>query len=273
MINKKQYFTINEFAKLFNIHKKTLYYYDEIDLFKPDHLNQKGYRFYAHHQIYDFHVLLAFKQLNLSLKDLQHYYKNTTPIMMNELLKNKVIEIENEINRLNELKLSINTRIDIVKNSIDLDTDIIYLQHMEKSSINIINTTPVDNEMTNYLIWHNIFSKEDKHQLNENLYGQVILNKQCIENDFTPTYIFIGNDPKANDTQILIKPKGLYLVCRQKGFNLKSKDTYDKMINYIQQNNLVIIGNSYEYFLIDGCFASNPNDRMLEIQIHVDFIH
>ena len=33
--DNKLYFTTGEFAKLFHINKKTLFYYNEIELFKP----------------------------------------------------------------------------------------------------------------------------------------------------------------------------------------------------------------------------------------------
>lgn len=36
----KEFFTIGEISKLFNINKKTLRYYDEIDLFKPSYVDE-----------------------------------------------------------------------------------------------------------------------------------------------------------------------------------------------------------------------------------------
>lgn len=39
--NIKDLFTIGEIAILFDINKKTLRYYDEIDLFKPSYIDEK----------------------------------------------------------------------------------------------------------------------------------------------------------------------------------------------------------------------------------------
>ena len=42
-----QYLTTAAFAKLAGVNKKTLHYYDEIGLFRPARVNEKGYRFYS----------------------------------------------------------------------------------------------------------------------------------------------------------------------------------------------------------------------------------
>ncbi|MGL5693003.1 MAG: MerR family DNA-binding transcriptional regulator, partial [Peptostreptococcaceae bacterium] len=41
--NKIKYFTTGELAKLYKINKKTLFHYDEIDLFKPEKVMSNGY--------------------------------------------------------------------------------------------------------------------------------------------------------------------------------------------------------------------------------------
>ena len=43
--NNEKYFSTAEFAKLCKVHKKTLLQYDDIDLFKPEKVNENGYRY------------------------------------------------------------------------------------------------------------------------------------------------------------------------------------------------------------------------------------
>ena len=40
----KKLLTVNEFAKLHNVNKRTLHYYDEINLFKPAIIKENNYR-------------------------------------------------------------------------------------------------------------------------------------------------------------------------------------------------------------------------------------
>ena len=47
----KKYYTTGEFAELCGIKKKTLFHYDDIDLFKPEKVMSNGYRYYSHEQL------------------------------------------------------------------------------------------------------------------------------------------------------------------------------------------------------------------------------
>ena len=49
-MDKEEYLSIGQFAKLCHIHKKTLFYYDEIGLFKPQKVDENGYRYYSIYQ-------------------------------------------------------------------------------------------------------------------------------------------------------------------------------------------------------------------------------
>ena len=49
----------------------------------------------------------------------------------------------------------------------------------------------------------------------------------------------------------------------------KTKDLYVRLIKFINDNNLTIIGYSYEEVLIDECATKNPNEYVIKISIHV----
>ncbi|MDE6181860.1 MAG: MerR family transcriptional regulator, partial [Eubacteriales bacterium] len=69
----EKYLTISQFAKIYNVNKKTLIYYDEIDLFKPAIVKDNGYRFYTIYQIAIFEVILVLKELGMPLKKIKEY--------------------------------------------------------------------------------------------------------------------------------------------------------------------------------------------------------
>lgn len=88
----------NEFAELSRTTKRTVLFYDQKNILKPDYINEKGYRFYKPEQILDFQVILLLRQLNFSIKEIQDYLiKNNT---LKDLFKSKRSLIENEIIRL-----------------------------------------------------------------------------------------------------------------------------------------------------------------------------
>lgn len=58
-------------AKLADISKRTLRYYDDIGLLKPSHINKSGYRYYDEKQVDDLQQILMYKKLGFDLKQIK----------------------------------------------------------------------------------------------------------------------------------------------------------------------------------------------------------
>ena len=50
MKNKKYFLTSGEFAKMNGINKRTLHYYNDIGLFRPEMIDENGYHYYSRFQ-------------------------------------------------------------------------------------------------------------------------------------------------------------------------------------------------------------------------------
>lgn len=264
-----QFFTISEFAKLFGIHKKTLYHYDKIGLFQPEYVNEKGYRYYSHQQTYDFHVLLALKDLQMSLEETKQHVNHRTPEAMISLLGDKVEALEEEIRNLTNLKHSICKRLSFIKSVVHAPIDEIQVKHIPEEYLRLEPVEVNDGYDTNYLTWHNVFGENDRHQLNEGHYGHMLLHKNLVEHQFSPDYIAIEAIDEEDIKHAFVKPRGNYVIGRKNGKVLHSTCLYNRLLAYMKENDLEIIGNAYEFFIVDGSYASDVNDRVLEIQIQV----
>ena len=65
-------YKIGEFSKLVNVPVKTLRYYDEISLFKPQEIDLfSGYRSYSEKQINDLKVILSVKEVGFRLEEIK----------------------------------------------------------------------------------------------------------------------------------------------------------------------------------------------------------
>ena len=62
--------TIGQFAKLHEINKKTLMWYDEIGLLKPYCIKENGYRYYNYQQSSTLETILLLRELNMSLEEI-----------------------------------------------------------------------------------------------------------------------------------------------------------------------------------------------------------
>lgn len=109
-------YKIGEFSKLVNVPVKTLRYYDEINLFKPQEIDLfSGYRYYSDKQLTDLEVILNLKEVGFSLEEIKKNKNNYNDALMqkkkSELMQEQKI-LENKIRKLDYLRSKIkNNRI------------------------------------------------------------------------------------------------------------------------------------------------------------------
>ena len=91
----KEFFTIGEISKLFNINRKTLRYYDEIDLFKPSYVDEHNkYRYYSIDQFECLETIQYLKELGLTLNKIKYHLNtlNLSSIVDSLEYQNQIIE-------------------------------------------------------------------------------------------------------------------------------------------------------------------------------------
>lgn len=110
-MERERLYRIGEFSKISGLSVRTLRYYDEISLLKPDVVdNFTDYRYYTDKNLYEAYIIGVLKSVNFSLEEII----NTKGILTNQIIEDKVNQIENEIfdlqqkiERLNEIKNSL----------------------------------------------------------------------------------------------------------------------------------------------------------------------
>ena len=103
-MSKEKFLTTGEFAALCDVPKHVLFYYDEIDLFKPAYCDDKGYRYYSYFQYETFMMINTLKTLKMSLDDIKIYMEKRNPDIFMNLLNDKEKEIDKTIKHLKKLK-------------------------------------------------------------------------------------------------------------------------------------------------------------------------
>lgn len=112
-------FTVGEFARLAQVSKRLLRYYDEIGLLTPSHIDpSSGYRYYHAAQMLDLNRILALKDLGLSLEQVQrvqHDHISTEEIQGMLLLKKAEIEqqMQDELKRIRNIE----SRLQSIRNA------------------------------------------------------------------------------------------------------------------------------------------------------------
>ena len=97
-------YKIGKFSKLVNVPVKTLRYYDEINLFKPQEIDLfSGYRYYSEKQIDDLEVILSLKEVGFSLEEIKKNKTNYTEALMQKKKEELMLEQENLENKIRKV--------------------------------------------------------------------------------------------------------------------------------------------------------------------------
>jgi len=75
---KNETFSISEFAKSTGVSVRTLHYYDEKDILKPNRDEYRGHRIYEKEDMIQLHKIMTMKFLGMSLDDIKHHMQPDT---------------------------------------------------------------------------------------------------------------------------------------------------------------------------------------------------
>jgi DNA-binding transcriptional MerR regulator len=267
----KKYYTTGEFAELCGIKKKTLFHYDDIDLFKPEKVMSNGYRYYSKYQLEVFNVIAVLKEIGMPLKEIKKFLDKRNPENTLQLLKYEKEQVEKEIHNLKRIQKLLEVKLNLIEVGINSTSELVL---EEKEEEYIVLSNPVNETEDDYDI--ETYTEHIKYCIDNDLdYGYPvgsIINKENLINRRFDKYSYYLSKviEKKKYKDLVLKPKGLYLVGYSHGYYDKVYKVYEKMIKYIEENNLRINGYSYEEVLIDEIASSIGDDFVIKISIKVD---
>ncbi|AAO36361.1 MerR family transcriptional regulator [Clostridium tetani] len=273
---KHKKYKINEVAKMHNISKKTLIYYDKIGLFKPQYVDEENnYRYYEMKELPILKQIVYLKKIGFSLKEIKNLLDNREHDLVIEALISRDKEIMNAMEELQEMHNSIEHLLNFYKKTKYIDKKDLY-----KPSVKIFTKRKVfylkceeevneDNKeeimltyrrALNYLQQLNLFSHQE--------YGTIYL-KQGIKEGFSKNVgSFISIPDKYDIKEQTILKEGKY-ICMYKNGGYYNEGAVKYLLNWIKENGYEAISDIYEYCLIDYTFTKSVEDMISEIQVRV----
>ena len=269
----KDYFTIGELSKLFDINAKTLRYYDEIDLFKPSYVNKDNkYRYYTLDQFQYLETITYLKELGLSLEKIKYHLNNVDVKAVINSLEEQNNIINQKISELQLIKQKINNKIIQIKDSTrnDLLCVIREINFNERHVIQLRNSIK-----TNYDIELSLRKltkmSENKISLTYGMVGVSISKEKLDDREFGEYQsIFVMIEKENNDKKLMkIFPKGTYVCIRFNGIHKDAPAYYEKLLDYIKEKGYEILDDSLEIELVDPSLSLTDSEVVTELQILV----
>lgn len=267
----KEKFLIGELSKIFNISTDTLRYYDKIGLLKPDYDEVNRYRYYSIEKFFVLSRILFLKNLDISLEDIKKYLNNQNTDHLLMLLKNGEAELDNEINRLVNLKRKIKNKIELIEGANQFINEIRVERLPERWGVFV----DIENIEDSYEI-KNSFKKHEAHfkissWLNEGQIYTSITKEDILAQRFHRFNYFIEILSRGENlnTQVRVLPENDYACIVYCGSYNKIEDYYRLLIQWIDENGYEIAGDSIEKNIVDYGFSDSEEEYISEIQIPV----
>lgn len=267
----KDLFTIGETASLFKINIRTLRYYDKIGLLTPEKVDpDTGYRYYSTKQFERLNTILYLKALKVPLDKISFFFKCKDITVMETLLNEQKDSIKNLISELEKAEKKIDSRIDQIKYAVESPLNEIELKHIsDRYIIYLKKEMPVSDDLE-----YPIRELESSYSSIPGIFlgkvGVRVSMENLLKRDFGSfSGIFITSEIGDDVNCSTAIPGGLYTVMRFTGTHSLSGIYYNKMLEYIENNNLSVSGDSVEITLIDSGITNDTESYVTELQIPV----
>lgn len=267
-----KYFTTGDFAKLCNVKKQTLFHYDDIGIFCPEAKDDNGYRYYSYQQFDVFNVITTLKEINMPLKEIKSYLDNRSPDTLIELFKNKLPEIDMEIENLKRIRKLMETKIHITENACIIDYSSISLEFFNEEYLVLSNSI----ENVSHKDYLQIVSEHMNYctlnHLNSGYPIGIMISRENILKGVAENYSYLYTklDSNSDIPFTFTKPNGLYCVAFHEGDYNNIDKTYKKILQFLKDSNLVIGKYSYEECLLDEVTVKGYDNYLTKILVEVE---
>lgn len=263
-------FTIGQFAKLHEINKKTLMWYDEIGILKPALIKDNGYRYYSFQQSSLLETILMLRELNVSISEIQNFLKNRSTSSLETLLTDKINELDDTISHLRSLRAVMNEKCRNMSTIRNLDLSEFSI--VEKPETHYFVTVPISHDTPFEQEIEMVVAETKKYQLrrlHDASYGAILPVENLYCGNFTSySALYIELPFPTHLEGLHVQPKGSYLRTFCKGNWDHLPGRYMEILAYSKENHLQLCGCAYEKG-INELVIDTLDDYITQIEIPI----
>lgn len=280
LLNNEEMYTIGVVSKKCNIPIRTLRYYDEIGLVKPEKVdNVNNYRYYSKEQILSINIIKDFKKLGFSLQEIKLLLRREDISLLLTKLETKLYETNQKIEEYKYLQSKIKAYINMLdkgKNLLDnLNSEI---KIKQKYNIEIKKIPSCTVIYTRYRCPCNPAAFIERYSQLLSLLEKYHLHRiGALKAIFHDYYTNFNRDDADIEVCIpIVENKEIPSITRKFGgflsvttlHNGNYKDmieAYKALMNWIDDNNYKLNGSAIEKYIIDSGSTVYEENYVTEI--------
>lgn len=260
---------ISSFARMAEVPRKTLIFYDRIGLFKPAHVADNGYRYYHRNQLDTIGVIQALKELGMPLTEIKNHLDNRTVASTLELLRTQEELVEQQIAKWTKVKRMLAQRAANIE--LVMGTDIGKLAVVWQQAVPLMLSDRVYEHKSSLMeeLWLDFHEQLRMEKIPPGTpLGVVVPKRDLLESSGDRiTHMFVRTETACHEQRYL--PQGHYLVCYAKADYGDTDKIYPPIFACIERNGLEIVGDAYEEYMLDEVVLPDPAEYLVRVMVQI----
>lgn len=263
--------TISEMAHLCRTTKDTLYFYERKGYLKPYFIDDNGYRYYDRNNFYTMDMFLSLREAGSSVEEIGNYLKSPGPEAYLEHMKKKRDDIRRKIHELMTLEGRIAEGIALTQEGLYRKPGEIFIEYMPKQFLLYKFCADHDNPKTSGECFRSVLQAAKDLKVPYDFHLSAFISKERFATaNFYPDYYYVSSPIEITGEDVIERPAGKFVSFIHEGKYNDSVIHYPEMIKFIEENNLRIIGNTYEQTLIGWLNSTDDSQYRTKLSIHVE---
>ena len=272
-MERKNLFPIGEVSKLFHISVSSLRHYENIGLLSPEYISpDSGYRYYSTEQFEVLNTIRYLRALDMPLNEIEDFLKNKDISLISEKLRQQKQAVLKKQQELKRIEQKIERRLSWLSDAQSTPLDAISLIQLPPCRIVWVDGSL---KISSSRDMETSIRKLDNSDAEAVVFlGKVGLgiSAEHLEERQTGQYdgIFLILDQEdIYKGKTLDLPETLCVRLRFRGSHTEAQVQYKKILEYIENHKMQIVGFSREITLIDYGITNDTEKFVTEICIPV----
>lgn len=271
----KNLFSIGEVARLQNISKQSLIFYDKIGLFHPAYVDpDNNYRFYSAAQLDYLDTILIMKKIGFSLAEIKEHMQSYTAERSLSTLKKQLTVIDRQIEELAMIKSRVAHRCEQLESACSLRgrEESVTVEYHRRQYILLQKVEPPCSLEQISLATKHCFVRSFRENLPIYFQSGVIVpyERICQGHYTQASHAFLPIEPQGEVEGVRELPAGKCVCTYHTGDYLSIGRSYERILRYCAANHLKIRSDSYEFCINDYLSTCNENEYITKILFYLE---
>ncbi len=266
-------YKVGEMAKLFHLSVSSIRHYEDLGLLAPEYISpETGYRYYSTRQFEVFNVLRYLRALDMPLSEIADFLQDRDLDKIESKLEQQKAAVVAKQQELRRIERKIDLRLGQLR-----DARAARLDEIEEINLPECRMIWMESSLNirDYYDMELPISRLATQQADALVFlgkvGLGIAPKHLRQGKFEryDGIFLVLDEVDQFEGDVLMLPQSHCLRIRFRGSHPQAKESYQKLMNYVEAHNLKIAGFSREITIIDYGATSDPQQFVTEICLPV----